>query len=478
MLHRKWEQLIFWGLFLLTVVFRLSAYQPLTGSIGDLDTPVYINSAKINFPSWAFFTSLRAPTLPLVFKLLQPKSGYPAFVLSQPAVSGNHPVLSIVTGFNWVIIFQMIVSILGWGALAWTLFRRLNNISARVIAAVMIFLFAFSPQMADWDQLLLSESLSFSLYALLLALIIEFAFQIGQLEKRVNWKIIALALALFCTMMAWVFVRDTNSFLIPISIILVLPMFYFLIRNRTSLIITVTLMLSLTGLYILQQNTFQVSQRWLEPFLNNVVANVFPYKSRVAFFTQRGMPVSGNVLAIRGSEEYNGITNNVEFMDWAEKKGYSTYTSFILDTPVWAGLNVYNQLQTVFSQNLQSYFNQDSHTRPTWLVPIGDMLHPLSSAVILIDLLLALLLAYTGIRSRDPRAFTWGWIALWLFISSVLLMALGITGEVRSVVRHAMVGVVPLRLALWIFLAVLIDKVLSNTANKDGRHPDRQQLSA
>ena len=106
------------------------------------------------------------------------------------------------------------------------------------------------------------------------------------------------------------------------------------------------------------------------------------------------------------------------------------------------------------------------------------MLHPLSSAVILIDLLLALLLAYTGIRSRDWRAFTWGWIALWLFISSVLLMALGITGEVRSVVRHAMVGVVPLRLAMWIFLAVLIDRVLGNTANKGGRQPDKQQLSA
>ena len=470
--HRKWEQLIFWGLFLLAVGFRLSAYRPLAGSMGDQDTGGYINASKINFPSWAFLTSNRAPTAPLVYKLLQPKSGYQAFVMSQPAVSGNHPALTTAPDFDRVVIFQMIVSILCWGILAWTMFRHLNNIIARVSAAVLILLFAFSPQMVDWDQMLLSESLSFSLYALLLALMIEFVFQISRVEKRANWKIIAVALALFCAITAWVFVRDTNAFLIPISIVLALPLFYFLIHNRTRLLITVALMLSLGGVYFLQQATFQISQRWLQPFLNNVAANIFPYSSRVAFFTQRGMPVSGNLLAIRGSEEYNGITKNVEFMDWARKKGYSTYINFILHTPLWADLNVYDQLQTVFNENLQPYFAEDSHTRPAWLVPIGDMIHPLSSAVIGIDFFLAFLLAYTGIRSRDPQAVAWGWIALWLVISSVGLMALGITGEVRSVIRHAMVGVVPLRLALWLCLTVLTDRVLGSLAvNPSQPHP-------
>ncbi|HMD87889.1 MAG TPA: hypothetical protein VKF38_01880, partial [Anaerolineaceae bacterium] len=447
--------------------FRLTAYQPLAGSMGDLDTGGYINTAKISFPSWAFFTGVRAPTLPLVMKLLQPKNGYPAFILSQPAVLGNHPTLAVLPGFDWLVIFQTIVSILCWGALAWTLFRHLNNILAQVSAVLLIFLFAFCPQMVDWDQLLLSESLSYSLYALLLALTIEFVFQISRLEKRANWKIIAVTLALFCAITAWIFVRDTNSFLIPISILLALPLFYFLIRNRTRLLITIALMVSLIGIYIFQQTAFQASQRWLQPFLNNMTANVFPSSSRVAFFVQRGMPVSGKLLTLRGSEEYNGITKYADFMSWAQKKGYSTYISFLISNPFWASLTVYNQLDTVFGENLQPYFGEDPHTRPAWLVPIGDMLHPLSNTVILIDFFLALLLFYIGIRSRDPHAFCWAWIAAWLFISSVVLMALGITGEVRSIIRHAMVGVVPLRLALWIFLPVLADRVLSNATVKD-----------
>jgi hypothetical protein len=41
------------------------------------------------------------------------------------------------------------------------------------------------------------------------------------------------------------------------------------------------------------------------------------------------------------------------------------------------------------------------------------------------------------------------------------LYVLGYLGEMRSVLRHVMEGVVPIRLALWFLLAVLADSLLS-----------------
>ncbi len=88
---------------------------------------------------------------------------------------------------------------------------------------------------------------------------------------------------------------------------------------------------------------------------------------------------------------------------------------------------------------------------------LGDMLHSKSGVAVMVSMLLASTLWIFGLKSGDDYDRYWGWFALWLFGSSLALMFVGFHGEVRSVLRHAMVGVVPLRLSLWLFIPVLLD---------------------
>jgi hypothetical protein len=193
----------------------------------------------------------------------------------------------------------------------------------------------------------------------------------------------------------------------------------------------------------------------------------------VAFFEKRGMPVSPELIAIRGAAEKSGIYEQKEFVDWARQHGLSAYSQFLASTPAWALSLVYYDLEYVFNENIQPYFREVTREnipehqrkyaeRPEWLTPVGNLLHPFSSAPLLIDFLLAAVLVGLAIRYRTQTAMIWAWIGVWLFLGAVVLLVVGYLGEVRSVVRHAMGGIVPLRLALWLLIAMLAEVSLAH----------------
>jgi hypothetical protein len=455
----KLRYISFFVLFGIFVFFRVYLYSPLNTSVGTNDTKSYILSSEMPFPSWDFFTTSRDPTIPLIYKILKPAEGYKLTMISEPAVPGNHGSLEEQDGFNRVVIFQLLFSILSWGALCFVMLRHLSCYWVKIGALVMICLFAFTPQMADWDQILLSESVSFSLCALLMALYIEFVFLLSHPEngKKQTWTHINLIMIILVSI-ALIFTRDTNAYILLITIFSLLPaLIVFIIKKSRKIIPIIVLTISLAGVYIWHQVSFQASERWLLPFLNNMTGNVFPYPNRVELFTDLGMPVSSELLNLRGSAEYNGIYNFSEFISWAKVNGLTAYSNFLIHTPLWAIKSIFENLSIVFSQNLQPYFSGSPDSRQLWLILIGDMIHPLSSAVILVVIILLILIIDVAIRNRDSKSIAWLWICGWLFTCAITLLAIGYLGEIRSVIRHAMGGVVLLRLMLWLSIAILAD---------------------
>jgi hypothetical protein len=465
---KKMHWLVFVVIFLSAVAVRLLAYDKLTFSTGTQDTASYLRAAKIAFPSWRFFTSERAATLPLLYKIFQPEGGYRDYPISDPARTG--PVnLRYQSEFIPIVVIQTLLSILGWGSLALVLFYRLSNPGVKAVSAILVFLFAFSPQLADWDQVLVSESLSFSLYAILTALGIELAFHLSQGESHRSWRTRALMTLFALVMAVWVFTRDSNVYLLLVSLVFLLAFLLLAYRrNFLSPWPVVLLIVLLFGFFAFHQVTFRISQRWLLPLLNNMTAYVFRYPARVAFFEARGMPVTPEILAIRGQSGRSGIYAQVAFMEWAEQYGLSAYTQFLLANPRWVLLMVYNDLEYVFNENLQPYYRErtveDVHPRlkaylqrPEWLAPLGHFLHPTWSGTILADGLLVLILLALALHLRTSQAITWAWLGAWLFLGGLAVLVVAYLAEVRGVVRHTLGGVMPLRLGLWLLLAMVAD---------------------
>lgn len=459
-----------WGIpFLLTLFFiagRIFAYGSMNDSVAANDTESYFEAAAIDFPSIAFFEQMRSATLPLIIKILNPELRYEITKMSEPFF-GSEPELAVQSGTEKLVQFQTILSLICWIFFTLSLCSRLTHPFSKAVLSGILYAFAFVPQIADWDSILLSESISFSLFILMMGLFILLLPVI--MKKTVDYKEILLSILFTFSTVLWLFTRDTNAyFIILLSIFFAALTFFQWIRNKKLSFITLILAILLTGAFLFQQQTFRKSERWLLPFLNNMSANVFPYPGRIAFFEDRGMPVNATILSQTGSAEYNDLYQQADFIRWTKEKGLSTYSAFLVDMPLWSVFQIYSNLDLFFEENIQPFFYGASDEKPHWADSLGNLLHPLSASTILIDFLLILILCRFTFRTQDKNAMIWLIFCSFLFLGGGLLMSVSFLGEVRSIWRHVLSGVFPLRLVMWILIAVLFDQTNKISTNSSG----------
>ncbi len=457
------KKIIHWGIpVLLTLLFiagKITAYGPMNDSVAAHDTESYYAAAAADFPSIEFFEQMRSATLPLLFKILNPSLEHTILLLSEPFF-GTEPKLAIQPGTESIIRFQTILSITAWIFFILILCKRLNHPLSKALFAGILYLFAFVPQVADWDSILLSESVSFSIFIIMMGML---AILLPKIKKKsFCLSDFLLSLLFFLIAMLWLFTRDTNAYFIlflAAAFLMISIILWF--RNKSFPVIAMLLAIFLSGVFLFQQHTFKKSERWLLPFLNNMSTNVFPYPERTAFFEKKGMPVNDEILSQTGSAEYNNLYDQTEFISWAKENGLSAYTAFLLDMPLWSVLQIYLNLDLFFEENLQPFFFGGSTEKPHWADSIGNLLHPLSAATILIDFLLIFILIRIDFLKQDDTLRNWTIFCMILFLGGILLMSLSFLGEVRSIWRHVLSGVFPLRLVLWILIVVILDQTFS-----------------
>ncbi len=440
---------------LLCMVFiygRVVCYGPMNDSAAVQDTESYFTAAQADFPSLAFFEQQRSATVPLFYKLCNPSGEHELTLLAEPYF-GTAPRLAVQPGTENIVRNQTIISIVCWVLCALLVCSTLNGWFAKALAALLILAFGFVPQIADWDSILSSESLSISLFALIVGLLIKAVPNGKKGQTLVSW---VFALLLFIVNTLWIFTRDTNAYFVILeAVLLIFTALLFWIREKGLWVSSIILGFCLIGLFIFQQQSFRESERWLLPLLNNLTTNIFPYEERVAFFAESSMPTDEQTLSLTGSAEYNDIYANEKLMLWARRFGMQTYQKWLLSMPLWSVLQVYNNLESFFEENEQPFFYGSNEEKPRWATGTGDLLHPQSSAVLLIDLLLLIALFLKSARTKAPTDLRWACCLLILFLGSGLLMSLAYLGEVRSIWRHVLGGVIGLRLTLWLEIAAL-----------------------
>ena len=440
--------------FLFVVIFifgRIICYGPMNDSVAVQDTESYFAAAQMDPFSLKFFEQQRSPTYPLLIKISNPTLEHELIQLSEPYF-GTESRLAVQPGTETLIRNQTVISILCWAAAAILIASSFNGWFAKALAALFVLGCGFVPQIADWDSILSSESVSISLFVLMIGLLAK-VIPDGKDDNFFSW---IAAVCLFFVSFFWIFTRDTNAYFIIVeALLLIITGILYWVRRKGQRVSAILCGFLLIGIFFFHQGTFRESERWMLPLLNNMTENVFPYEQRVEFFVEREMPTDGDVLSLTGSAEYNNIYQNEKFIHWARRFGLQSYQEFLLSMPLWSVLQVYNNLDSFFEENRQPFFYGSKEQRPHWAEKPGNLMHPLSAAVILIDLLLLVLVLRKAVKSGAPSDIRAFWMLLILFLGGGLLMSLSYLGEVRSIWRHVLGGVLALRIALWLAITAL-----------------------
>ena len=440
----KWHIIAILGVILLLVRFRLTSDKDFLLSIGTEETVSYISASQIPLGTWEFFTSVRPFTIPILLKAMEPENGYRLDVVSRPAGVNKSYHRQAQQGFDQIVLTQVAFSILGWGALAVSVSRHLAKPILKVLAVALILMFAFSPPVADWDSVLDSFSFTFSLLALLFALLIEIAFWFPRGYERGKVKAgILIALWLAVTIL-FVFVRDSNQYILPVSALFLFSLL--LLRPMRSKVLPI-LILAFVVIVVFGFGLFTArkSTRWNNPLFHAYEHFVFPDKGRVAYFK-----VSFNMPE----------PNSSEFGEWFNREAPQAYLLLLLDGPRIVASELLSNMDIFLSENLQPYFHKSRRDYGLQLELVGNVLHPLSSVVFYADLILLGGLCGITLKTRASRPFTWLWLAGWWIVSASLILFVSYFFDTWGVIRHVVYSVQMYRLFFWIYLLVMIDLLL------------------
>jgi hypothetical protein len=459
---RKLQKHLFF--LLATLVFlglRMFASDPWTGAIATNDTESYVVTASAPVFSTDFFSGARPITLPLLFKTFTPAQGFDTSIRSEPSI-GKMPGLYLLPGFSQIAYVQSLASVLCWWALAFVLYLKIRNRWIRGIGVVLILGSACLPEIVSWDHVMMSESLTYSFFALLLAIslvLFDEDFFVGEPSSKLKkW----LSVAFLVIMFFWVNTRDTNVYFLMVSILclfagLLIPF----IRRKFKKIpwFGVIILILMWDIYGFQQMTAKSSTRLVNPIINNLTANIFPYSTRVQFMHDKwGMPDSPDIISNKSSANYSEITKNKPFERWVQQYGLRAYMDFMITNPSWTTQMLINSISENFGYYRQPYFDPWEWKLPERIKNLTPLINWSSSDLILISLLLIVFTTAQNLKNQKNSLWIVVGIMMTLWLGAGLMYTASYLGETwGSASRHIQNVILTYRMIIMVFVPIIFD---------------------
>lgn len=316
----------------------------------------------------------------------------------------------------------------------------------KILSAVTIVVFAYTPQIADWDSILMSESFTFSLFALQLAILIKTIFLIYKdSNSKMSTYITVWAFIYFL----WTFLRDTNLFAALVTIgMIVLLLFSTRYRKNKHLF---GILVFVTVILILGLSTSSNSTRSHVPFSNIYNNDLLPSPSRVIILQELGMPVP----------------DSADYQEWFQENSAKTLIKFMLIHPGYPVTKIVKDFPLAFTEIKQTYFKTPEHAQARKsLMVLGEALHPESTAPFLLDLFLLLGVILLTVKNKNETGRPWALLGIWLFMTATITLIPAILGDTSALNRHALLSTMIYRLFTWIFTIVIMDIAIEQDPNK------------
>ena len=276
--------LLVWLILAGMIYVRLTSYGDLHLSVANGDTTSYIEGGTAPLFAKDMLTRSRLFTTNLLYYLADVQD-CELEVVSYPAIQ-TETYRGIQPCFDKIMLFQNILAVIAWGLLAWTVSRKLKGGYEKLLAAVLITAFGFTPAIADWDSILGSESLTFSLFAVSLALVIEIYFMVAEGKFNGKYSIVVTALAI-AALAFWALTRDANIYML--LVLFVMSIFSAIavskVRKNRNLLISIVVMSIVT---VIGLQSSMLSRRWEVPLANVFNDLLLPHPARVEFLQSLG----------------------------------------------------------------------------------------------------------------------------------------------------------------------------------------------
>jgi hypothetical protein len=337
---------------------------------------------------------------------------------------------------------QVLFSVVCWGLLAFFVSRLMRSRWLSVLAFGSVLFFSLSGMIAQWDFMVLSESISLSLLALFAAA------WLWYLERPSGKR----SLALLAVGFLFVFSREVNGYLVlALSAALLLVAWW---KKRKWL---VPLASGLLAVFIAAQPLAGAGERWVFPFLNVLTQRILPDAEKVNFFASRGMPVNPELLSLSGgwanSQDFALYNSNAlrDFQNWLYSYGKTDYYDYLLSHPVTWLDPLTNAQRMLGDATVWQAPPAYTPVLPAWLEQL--VFFPYTWLLILVAAALAgWLIAVVRRRSSPAWIVPLGMLALvyphlWVVWN----------GDAMEIGRHAVGVSTQLRLSLLLLLLLTLD---------------------
>ena len=376
------------------------------------DTPTYEQVSNASLFSGAFWTGRRPFTVPLLWKL----------------ASDDHA----------RIVAQLTLSIVGWLALAAAVAACIRQRVIARVAVVLVLLFSATTEIILWDPLLLSESVSLSLTALLLAAWLAFV-------RSPTWVGVAGVLGIT---LLWTFARDSHAYVALLTALVVLGS----LAQRAHRPLKAALAAGSIVVFVLAVASANDGLRWYQPMRDILLNRVAVDPKMQIYFQDRLGP------------------------NWRELDARRVYAKYLLTHPGYTlGDPFYGTQTTPFSSTDSAsslldpdfrIYNDNAADRALPLPrAVGGLVYPQGKGTVF-TLLLVIVFAAAAV------AFRFGVSPPWV-VPTVALVSTAPHGLIAyhlsglEVDRHALEVAVLLRVGILLLAVFAVDSAVTALRAKD-----------
>jgi hypothetical protein len=401
------------------------------------DSQSYLDVAKEQLHSAAFFAGARPWTVPLLYKLLPDSDAYRA--------AG-----------------QLVVSVLCWLALAIATARCVKHERLRFVGFAVVLLFSLSSSITRWDSLMLTESLSLSLTAAVIAAWLT-------LVRLPRPRALSVASVLVVTLL-WTFARDTNAVLVVLAALLVL-VWVTCPGPKAGRIVLLIGLAGIAGASLASTTTAAARLRRIQrPILGAVGVRVLADHEMTRYFRHHGMPAptprirlnANRLKAIGGGLPTDPQTE--VFLDWARAHARTTLGQYLVTHPRAATLPLFTESAILVDES-PGY--RPAGARPVLPAVVRSVVYPGPGQAAFAVAGVVLLAGIAVARGSGARR---EWAVPVLILLALIPYASVIWyGDAFDVARHALLLKMMLRLCPLLLAMLLIDARLNPlSANVQG----------
>jgi hypothetical protein len=405
------------------------------------DTNQYQLTASRPLDDIYFWSGFRPFTLPLLFK-----------------ITNCYEESCSVSNVSQI---QIIISIFSWTCLAISICGVMKHWFSKIIAFATILFISTAIDITAWDRILLAESISTSMFVLLLALFIYAGMQWAKRRTLPVWLRILVIGAILLIAILYSFSRDTNAyFLLFIGTAMLVGFFFSLIRKHPLFSSYLAVGVGLLVLFVLQFISVNVAQRSFVPAMHIVVYRVIPESEKLDFFIAHGMPyddANEALPALTHRQLSDAIYHNMaiqNLVNWVLKNGTNVTMLYLVSHPIYTLTAPFNDLQAIINGQLTAY-RENVKNPSTFIRFFSKIAYPRFAWLPELFLVLLIIAGWQFIRTKERRTI---WIiVMFLFISAFPLAIITWQGDTIEIERHAFQVAFQLRLVAWMLILLFID---------------------